>query len=248
MPRALLDACSPCEHSEEIQSRACFSLAKATLLRGEGRYAEALASARAATQVRPELGIRSSSAMKAALVEEMEAACVIDRGGAERLLAELEGLQPGETTPHLWPASARSSPEYLASRTSLPPSLSSGSAPRPSGSRSRCSSRQSCSCRSVARRKRVRACPRSGRSSSGSRHVPGSIVSLRSGRPRPSPPDTSTAVAPAERLTASLIESSEEHGGFAGDAEHCAAGEPRKSQTPVLGGCYQMRHNGWLPG
>ncbi len=99
--RALLEACSPSGQSEDIQSRAHFSWARATLLRGEGRYGEALASARAATQVRPELGLRSAFVMKSALVEEMEAACVVDREGGERLLAELESLQAGETTPYL---------------------------------------------------------------------------------------------------------------------------------------------------
>jgi predicted ATPase/class 3 adenylate cyclase len=97
LARELLEACSPMEDSEEIQSRTSFSGAKAELLRGEGHLAEALAVARAAAQAKPELGVRSPGVM-IGLVEEMEAAYALDPTKAEEPLSRLEKLRPGETT------------------------------------------------------------------------------------------------------------------------------------------------------
>ncbi len=106
LARELIEACSPMEDSEEIQSRTSFTCAKAQLLRGEGRYADALALARTAASARPELGVRSL-AVKTGLVEEMEAAYAVDPTEAEGPLSRLEQLSPGETTPFLRAQAAR---------------------------------------------------------------------------------------------------------------------------------------------
>jgi tetratricopeptide (TPR) repeat protein len=106
LARELLEACSAMEHSEEIQSRTWFSGAKANLLRGEGRYAEALPFAVAAAQARSELGVRSRG-VKIGFAEELEAAYAIDPAKAEEPLSRLEQLCPGETTPLLSAQAAR---------------------------------------------------------------------------------------------------------------------------------------------
>jgi len=106
LARELLEACASLEDSEEIQSRTSYSLAKAVLLRAEGQYEEALAAAAVAVHARDELSV-GSAGVKLGLVEEIEAAAVLDRAKAEALVVALEQLRPGETTPFLRAQAAR---------------------------------------------------------------------------------------------------------------------------------------------
>ena len=96
--RELLEVNSALEHSEEVQSRAQFAWAQAVLFQAEGDFVAALAAASRAAQARDELGV---SAVKHALVAELDAAMVLDSAKAEELLSYLEHLRPGETTPLL---------------------------------------------------------------------------------------------------------------------------------------------------
>jgi predicted ATPase/class 3 adenylate cyclase len=102
----LLEACSSLEHSEEIQSRSSYSWVTAVVLRAEGRYEGALAAAAEAAHALEELSA-GSFGVKLGLVEEIEAAAVLDPARAEALLSELEKLRPGETTPLLRAQAAR---------------------------------------------------------------------------------------------------------------------------------------------
>ena len=74
------------------------------LLRGEGDFEGALAAATRSVQARHELGVGS---VKGGLVEQLEAAMVLDGAKAEELLSDLERLRPGETTPYLMAQAAR---------------------------------------------------------------------------------------------------------------------------------------------
>jgi predicted ATPase/class 3 adenylate cyclase len=96
--REMLDTLSDVRHSEEVQARSGYAWAEAVLLRGEGDLEAALAAATRSVQSRHEIGI---GAVKGGLVEELEAAMLIDTTKAEELLSYLEKLRPGETTPFL---------------------------------------------------------------------------------------------------------------------------------------------------
>lgn len=96
----LLEACASLEHSEEVQSRTWFSWCRAMVLRGEGSYEEALAAAEMAASARQEIGA-GSLGVKRGLIEQIEAATVVDPSQAEELVSRLEQLPPGETSPLL---------------------------------------------------------------------------------------------------------------------------------------------------
>ena len=102
--RELLDALSHTKHSEEVQIRSSFAWAEAALLRAEGDLKAALAAASRSTEGRHEIGIAS---VKGGLVEELEAAMLTDPAKAEELVANLERLRPGESTPFLAAQAAR---------------------------------------------------------------------------------------------------------------------------------------------
>ena len=96
--RDLLETLSALKHSEELQARSGYAWAEAVLLRGEGDYVGALEAAARSVQSRHELGVGT---VKAALVEELEAAMHVDRERAAALLLELEKLRPGEASPYI---------------------------------------------------------------------------------------------------------------------------------------------------
>ena len=84
----------------DLELRVFRDSARALLLHARGRPAEALAIARLAADVRPELGLRS--AVKLGLVEAIAAALDCgDLAAVDELLGIIEGLHPGELTPFL---------------------------------------------------------------------------------------------------------------------------------------------------
>jgi tetratricopeptide (TPR) repeat protein len=104
LARELLETCSADRDSEELQFRTAYAWAEAVLLRGEGDPEAALAAASRSVQSRHALGVGS---VKNGLVEELEAAMLVDTAKAEKLLSNLEQLRPGETTPFLVAQAAR---------------------------------------------------------------------------------------------------------------------------------------------
>ncbi|MDP9242570.1 MAG: hypothetical protein M3O84_05270, partial [Actinomycetota bacterium] len=104
------------ETSKDVQFRAVFLVTQASLLRAEGRYAEALAAAEEAFATRTEFGVRASH-VKEALVEAVEAAFALgDLGKVEELLGVIEGLRPGELTPYVQAQGARFGAKLAAAR------------------------------------------------------------------------------------------------------------------------------------
>jgi tetratricopeptide (TPR) repeat protein len=86
--------------SHDVQERAGFLLASATLARAEERYPEALEAAR---QCLAERGVSiGHEYQKEALHEAFDAAYAVgDLGAAERLIDEIQALPPAEITPML---------------------------------------------------------------------------------------------------------------------------------------------------
>jgi hypothetical protein len=104
------------EASQDVQVRAVFLTTKASLLRAEGKNAEALAAAEAAFATRFELGVRAQN-VKEALVESVEAAFALgDLDKVEELLGLIEGLRPGELTPYVQAQGARFGARLAAAR------------------------------------------------------------------------------------------------------------------------------------
>ena len=104
------------EASQDVQSRAVHRLTEASLLRAEGKNAEALALAEEAFATRTEFGVRASH-VKEALVQAMEAAFALgDLGKVEELLGVIEGLRPGELTPYVQAQGARFGARLAAAR------------------------------------------------------------------------------------------------------------------------------------
>ncbi|MGA2527917.1 MAG: adenylate/guanylate cyclase domain-containing protein [Acidimicrobiales bacterium] len=104
LARELLEALSYVKHSDELQSRSDYAWAEAALLRGEGEIEAALAAASRSSESRQEIGIAS---VKGGIVEELEAAMLLDTSKAAELVADLERLRPGESTPFLAAQTAR---------------------------------------------------------------------------------------------------------------------------------------------
>jgi len=102
--RELLATNSGMESSMEVQSRSQYAWAQAVLLRGEDDFEGALAAAARSVQARQDLGI---GGVKGGLVEEIEAALIVDTAKASELVSSLEHLMPGETTPYLIAQAAR---------------------------------------------------------------------------------------------------------------------------------------------
>jgi tetratricopeptide (TPR) repeat protein len=100
--RALLSSFSALEQATDIQDRSAYLSAKATMLRAEGRPAEALPlGVEAADLSREAFGI-GSQASKHGLVQALEAALTIgDRERARELLATIDSVPPGLRPPYL---------------------------------------------------------------------------------------------------------------------------------------------------
>ena len=114
--RELLAAMTDLEASQDVQARAVVRLARAPLLRAEGKMAEALAAAEEAFAARTQLGIRAGI-VKEALTEAVEAAFALrDLGKVEELLGVIEGLRPGELTPFVQAQGARFGARLAAAR------------------------------------------------------------------------------------------------------------------------------------
>jgi class 3 adenylate cyclase/tetratricopeptide (TPR) repeat protein len=99
--RALFALYGRLEKSSDIQERACFDGARATLARAEGRFAEALDAGLEAVDAERVLGF-ASQAVKQGFVEAVEAAFAL--GAHERvdgLLGRVESLPRGRRPPYL---------------------------------------------------------------------------------------------------------------------------------------------------
>jgi len=131
------------ETSQDVQFQGVFRVTQASLLRAEGKYAEALAAAEEAFATRTEFGMRAAQ-VKEALVEALEAAFALgDVGKVEELLGVIEALRPGEITPLVQAQGARFSARLAAARGDTEQS-SPGSRRLPDSSRI-------CRCRSLGR-------------------------------------------------------------------------------------------------
>jgi ATP/maltotriose-dependent transcriptional regulator MalT len=93
--------------SERPEGQAILSMARATLLLGEGDAAGALEAARSGVAVLPEIGL-SSPYVKEALVKGVEAELELgDLDGAAEFLSLIERARPGQITPYLRAQGAR---------------------------------------------------------------------------------------------------------------------------------------------
>jgi tetratricopeptide (TPR) repeat protein len=114
--REMLAVMRDMETSQDVQVRAAFLVTQASLLRAEGKYAEALAAAEEAFATRVEFGVRAQH-VKEALVESVEAAFALgDLDKVEELLGVIEGLRPGELTPYVQAQGARFGARLAAAR------------------------------------------------------------------------------------------------------------------------------------
>ncbi len=104
--RELVKSVSSAEHSEDVQSRTDYMWATALLKRAAGDSAGALEALAGLAQVRSELSI-GTNGVKLGLVEQIEAAVLVDPEKAEKLVSMLEQLPPGVTTPFLQAQAAR---------------------------------------------------------------------------------------------------------------------------------------------
>ncbi len=98
--RSFLDRFAALRSSGDVQVRAILAAAESLVLRVEERYPEAVGAARDALEVNP--GGPMTQTVKIAVVEGVEAALAEgDLATAERLLGDLEAMQPGEVAPFL---------------------------------------------------------------------------------------------------------------------------------------------------
>ncbi|HYT78748.1 MAG TPA: adenylate/guanylate cyclase domain-containing protein [Actinomycetota bacterium] len=98
--RTALERYSAFEESEEIQARWVYSVYRAVLAAAEGRPQEVLEAAGRTISMKDVFG--PAALAWDALPEAVEAACSLgDVQRAEEILAELEGLYPGELTPSM---------------------------------------------------------------------------------------------------------------------------------------------------
>ncbi len=114
--REMLGLMKDMEASQDVQIRAVYRISQASLLRAEGRSAEALAGAEEAFATRTEFGIRTGH-VREALAEALEAAFALeDLGKVEELLGVIESLRPGELTPYVQAQGARFGARLAAAR------------------------------------------------------------------------------------------------------------------------------------
>ena len=112
----IIDVMADMESSKDVQVRAVFRITRASLLRAEGKNADALAAAEAAFATRAELGIRAG-VVREALIEAVEAAFALgDLVKVEQLIGVIEGLRPGELTPYVQAQGARFGARLAAAR------------------------------------------------------------------------------------------------------------------------------------
>jgi class 3 adenylate cyclase/tetratricopeptide (TPR) repeat protein len=105
--RALLTDADMLRDSSNPQAKSGYAAIEARVLRGEGRPAEALASAERGLASLGELDVTDTS-IKIALVEATEAALTLSKlDKADELLAIPESLEPGRLTPFLQAQTAR---------------------------------------------------------------------------------------------------------------------------------------------
>ncbi len=97
--RSVLDAFAIFDASADVQEHSAFHAARANVLRAEGAFADALASARKALEGRPFLG-GSHSNIKLGFAEACEGAFALgDLKALEELLDTADALPVGESTP-----------------------------------------------------------------------------------------------------------------------------------------------------
>jgi class 3 adenylate cyclase/tetratricopeptide (TPR) repeat protein len=95
------------ERSDDIQERSGYAAARASVLRAEGKYLEALSSAEDALAGLAVIGA-AAEPIKCAFVESLEAALALGRGEkVDRILEQIDALRPCERTPFLQAQAAR---------------------------------------------------------------------------------------------------------------------------------------------
>jgi class 3 adenylate cyclase/tetratricopeptide (TPR) repeat protein len=104
------------ESSPDMQTRSVCQIARAPLLRAEGKLAEALAAGEDAYSRRNDIGLQHE-AVKEGLAQALEAAFALgDLAKAEDLLGEIESMRHGELTPYLQALGARFGARLAAAR------------------------------------------------------------------------------------------------------------------------------------
>jgi tetratricopeptide (TPR) repeat protein len=114
--RRLLMAFPDAATSADVQTRSAYRRFEAMLLLAEGRPEEALAAGEEAFATRAEFGVQAGI-VKEGLVEALEAAFTLGEAAKiEELLAHVEALRPGETTPYIQAHGSRFAARYAALR------------------------------------------------------------------------------------------------------------------------------------
>jgi predicted ATPase/class 3 adenylate cyclase len=104
------------ETTQDVQGRVVYQVARAPVLRAEGRLAEALAAGLDAWGAGREMGILHQQ-VKEGLAEALEAAFALnDLTKVEELLGEIEALRPGELSPYVQAQGARFGARLAAAR------------------------------------------------------------------------------------------------------------------------------------
>jgi class 3 adenylate cyclase/tetratricopeptide (TPR) repeat protein len=105
--RALLALAAGSQKSADLQDQASYAAAKASVLRADGAYTEALAAAEQALGAMSVLGAANED-VKTAFVEAFEAALALgDLDRAAGVVERIEALRPGEQPPYLRAHAAR---------------------------------------------------------------------------------------------------------------------------------------------
>jgi tetratricopeptide (TPR) repeat protein len=100
--RRLLGLYAQLEDTEDVQDRACYLGASASVLRAEGRFEDALRLGVEAAELSQATFGTATQSVKQGLVEAIEAALALGRRErAEELLATVEGVPPGLRSPYL---------------------------------------------------------------------------------------------------------------------------------------------------
>jgi len=104
------------ENTRDVQGRVVYQVARAPVLRAEGRLAEALAAGLDAWGAGRVIGLLHQS-VKEGLAEALEAAFALnDLAKVEELLGEIEALRPGELSPYGQAQGARFGARLAAAR------------------------------------------------------------------------------------------------------------------------------------
>jgi class 3 adenylate cyclase/tetratricopeptide (TPR) repeat protein len=118
--RGVLDIFARYRDSDDVQERAAFQSAVAVLLRGEGRYQQALEASQEALDIGRRFGAQSQM-VKAGFVEATESAFALgDLTKVDELLTNLEGLSPGVLPAFLEAHSHRFQGRLSATRSEIP--------------------------------------------------------------------------------------------------------------------------------